>query len=163
MKKETKVSNIRPLIERLTERFPTKEGFKVTQSLIDDIQTELKSVRANPVRIATKFGVPASMIRFIMQETPSPTTKYVQHSDDGWGRYELRDYVVTRCVAGDGWGGNSVKAIAKARTDYDAGTHEMCQGRDGDFLILYSIPRKAVDKERVKRGKYFIDMDTQAA
>ena len=40
------------------------------------------------------------------------------------------------------WLNEDQKGISKARDDYEAGTHEMCTGRQGDWFILFSVPRK---------------------
>ena len=62
---------------------------------------------------------------------------------------ELEKYKVAEIRAGMAWA--STPAILKAKHDYDAGLTEMCTGRDGDVLILYSIPRKT----RARRTPYF--------
>ena len=64
------------------------------------------------------------------------------HSD------KMKKYVIaTRNVHAKGWDEND-PAIIKARYDYDAGKIEMCQGRQGDTLILYAIPRKKKAENR---------------
>lgn len=39
------------------------------------------------------------------------------------------------------WPKDDMPRIEAARRHYELGTHEMCQGREGDWFILYSIPR----------------------
>lgn len=100
---------------------------------------------------------------------------------DGFGRPSLRRYIVARCyiqpkeswdrgsdlppetrstrhilgmrngVPLGGWD-NKDPAIVEAREKHDAGTHEMCRARDGDWLILYAIPRK---RPAVRHAPYF--------
>lgn len=65
---------------------------------------------------------------------------------DGYGRPELRPYLIARRTKHEPW--DNQATIASAREEYDAGTIEMCQGRDGDFLLLYRIPRKVPAKPR---------------
>ena len=54
---------------------------------------------------------------------------------------DLKKYEVSRKHHGQGWPEQHREAISLARNKYDRGTHEMCQGRVGDFTILYLIPR----------------------
>ena len=133
---------LRTLLEVVSERFPPTDGFHITQTLIDDLKRELQSSRPNPPKIASRYGVPASLVRFIMQETPSPNTTFTKVSDDGWGRKELRPHLVSRKAAGDAWPEEDEAKIEAARESYDAGNCEICQGRDGDFILLYAIRRK---------------------
>jgi len=53
----------------------------------------------------------------------------------------ISKYEISRKLHGDQWPEQDREAINLARTKYDRGTHEMCQGRIGDFTILYLIPR----------------------
>jgi hypothetical protein len=62
----------------------------------------------------------------------------------GRGRPELEKYIVATKNAVDPWD-NSLTELQQARARYEAGTHEMCSGRDGDTIILYSIPRAVVE------------------
>ncbi len=68
----------------------------------------------------------------------------------GRGRPELEKYIVSTKNATDSWD-NSVAELRQARARYEAGTHEMCSGRDGDTIILYCIPRAVVEP----RPNYF--------
>lgn len=146
----------RSLVQRAGERFPPQDGFRVTESLIEDIKKELKHGRANPVKIATKFGVPSSLVRYIESEIPNPNTEFTRHSDDGWGRIELRRYIIARQLAGEAWSDADEDKIAEARKQYDDGLVEICRGRDGDFILLYAITRK----RPIKRGyKYFEELE----
>lgn len=133
---------VKSLLEMVTERFPPTDSFHVTETLIVELQRELKGNRPNPVRIAARYGVPAAMVRYIMQESPSPNTTFSKVSEDGWGQPNLRPYLVSRKAAGDGWPEEDKEKIEVERENYDDGISEMCQGRDGDFILLYSIPRK---------------------
>ena len=53
----------------------------------------------------------------------------------------LQKYEVARKHHGFEWPEQYRDAINLARNKYDRGTHEMCQGRVGEFTILYLIPR----------------------
>ena len=58
------------------------------------------------------------------------------------GRPELRQYAIAIRRAFEFWPAEYDDAIAAARLAYDAGTHVMCQGRDGPYIIQYLIPRQ---------------------
>lgn len=62
----------------------------------------------------------------------------------GRGRPELEQYVVATKRANEPWD-NSTAELRQCRARYEAGTHEMCQGRDGDTIIQYSIPRAVAE------------------
>lgn len=141
------------LLDRAERRFPEVAGFKVTQTLIDDITAELKVARANPVKIAAKYGVAPSFVRYIMNELPNPVTSFTVHSEDGWGREDIRDFIVTRKIAGNDWSQEDRKLMEDQRALYDEGVVELTQGRDGDFIIQYSIPRK---KKAARLAPYFV-------
>lgn len=66
------------------------------------------------------------------------------------GRPDLRPHIVTvgSYVEGKGLVWDDERAVALANRKYEAGTHELCQGRDGDFIIQYCIPRKQPAKPR---------------
>lgn len=149
---------VQSLLDMVMMRFPATEAYHVTETLIDDLRRELNGNRPNPVKIAARYGVPASMVRFIMQESPSPNTEFTKVSTDGWGRKELRPWLISRKASGDAWPEADKAKIEAARDDYDAGAVEVCQGRDGDFILLYRIPRK----RPVKRiYQYFADTVTE--
>lgn len=136
------------ITERARARYPDTPKFKVTELLIAEIATQLVAPRANPVRIATKLGVPASLVRFIYNEIPQPGSAFTTHSNDGWGRPELRDFVVCRKLAGTDWTTEDQALMAPLRDQYDDGLIELAQGRDGDFIIQYAFRRsKPVKRE----------------
>lgn len=57
------------------------------------------------------------------------------------GRQELRKYIVAYRIADRGWTSFQQEILEDARRKFDAGTHEMCQGRDGRYILQYLIPR----------------------
>lgn len=64
-----------------------------------------------------------------------------------------RDRIVSvRHAENPYWPKEDEAAIDDARAKYEAGTHEMCQGRDRDWFVLYLIPRK----RRCAPRKFFV-------
>lgn len=73
-----------------------------------------------------------------------PHRPYPEISLDGLGRPELRQFIVDTKHVSSAW-----PRVAQMIYDaYDAGTVDVCQGRDGDTIILYAIPRVRVDHDR---------------
>ena len=105
------------------------------------IQDELKSSNGDVRKAARRLGfnVQAAEARF-SETTPSEF--------ENLGRPELRKYIVAyRHVARD-WPYDMREALRNARRKFDAGTHEMCQGREGAIIIQYLIPRMVPCKPR---------------
>jgi hypothetical protein len=69
------------------------------------------------------------------------------------GNPKLQNRIVSirHCETPD-WPLADTDKIKRARQLYDDGTHEMCQGREGEWFILYLIPRKV----RTAPRKYFV-------
>lgn len=103
--------------------------------------------RFSPFRTSKALGVPIQdVIKVIETNTDANSQLTVKH--DGYGDPKVREFVVARRRAMlAGWDNND-PAIATARADYEAGTHLMVTGRDGPWLLLYSIPRKLGPKPR---------------
>lgn len=94
--------------------------------------------------IATRFRIPFPVVRYM---AIGERQRWVQ-SLDGRGPAHLRKYIVAiRHVDGD-WPTESISKIDEHRSKYDQGRVELCSGRDGYNIILYSIPRKTVAKGR---------------
>lgn len=108
----------------------------------EEIIRELTRLRS-PSKVARKTGYSLEDILPVADElagTPR-VTREEQHG--GYGRPELRDFLVARKRAHETWD-NTNPDIAAARGAYEAGTRDMVTGRDGDWLLLYSIPQTRV-------------------
>ena len=107
-----------------------------------EIATDLLKTRA-PSRTSKNLGYDIKLILQVAEQENQPRSRYEEHNG-GEGRADILVYRIARKKAWQVWN-NDDPAIAKGRADYEAGTHEMATGRDGDWLLLYSIPRKKVD------------------
>lgn len=76
--------------------------------------------------------------------TPAPTPPARRSSPPAdLGKDYFRKYIVSvRHCENPLWPWADQDKIEDARNKYEAGTHEMCQGRDRDWFVLYCIPRK---------------------
>ena len=106
-----------------------------------EILADLRKTRA-PSRTAKNLGYDIRTILEIANEDRHPASRH-EERHDGLGRPELRIYTVSRKKAWEAWDNDS-NSLKAARASYEAGTHDMLTGRDGEWLILYLIPQKRV-------------------
>ena len=57
------------------------------------------------------------------------------------GREGIRRFAIAVKLHGRAWPAEFTAAIKDARAKYDRGSHELCQGRSGQYTVLYLIPR----------------------
>lgn len=108
----------------------------------------------SPFRVANYVGIGIATAYKVLEKHPHLTANTDKsafpETNGGLGRPSLQPFAVARKRVTAAWD-NTQEAIIEARLDYDAGTHEMFTGRDGDFLTLYSKPRRVP----VNRESYF--------
>ena len=86
---------------------------------------------------------------------PKTRTRRLQRPED-LGRESMRRFIVSaRHSSFSTWPAQDEAKIQAARDKYEAGTHEMAQGRDRDWFVQYCIPRKV----RTGARKFFIAGD----
>jgi hypothetical protein len=101
-------------------------------------------------KIAERLGVAIPDFQQFAPATPPPARRRKPPADIG--KEKLRKFIVSvRHVENSVWPSDDTSKIELARARYEAGTYEMCQGRDRDWFVLYSIPRK----ERTGARKFF--------
>jgi hypothetical protein len=110
--------------------------------LRQEIIGELKKVRA-PAKAARNLGVDLKLVLQVSDEIGGLSYFNREERWDGEGRPELRQYAVAKKRAYQVWDNND-PAIAAARAAYEAGTHDMRTGRDGNWLIMYLVPQRKV-------------------
>lgn len=111
----------------------------ITPEVRADVLRNLIRTRS-PFKTARKTGVDLRTVLRIQEEERGPRSTH-EERHGGWGQPDLRDYVVARKKAWEAWK-NDDPPIANARRDYELGIIEMTTGRDGEYLILYAIPRE---------------------
>lgn len=118
----------------------------VTPEIENEILISHQKTRS-PFKTATIVGVEVEDVFKVLDKNKASVGMGAERYG-GKGRPELEPFIVARRRANEtGWD-NSNPLIEQAREDYAAGTHEMATGRDGGWLILYSFPRRRVDKTR---------------
>lgn len=111
----------------------------------EDEAEVLRAHRANPKRfspfkVSKQTGLPMEVIFEIIDNNKEILARTGERHG-GFGRPEMTQYLVARRRAlGEPWN-NAEATIAQARENLEAGTHIMATGRDGPWLLLYSIPR----------------------
>lgn len=121
----------------------------ISAEMKQEILTDLMKTRA-PSRTSKNLGYDIRIVLSVMESESGSDPSFEQRYD-GFGRPDLSPFLVARKKAWGVWDNDDPK-IADARDKYEQGTHEMATGRDGDWLILYSIPRKNPDP----RPGYFL-------
>ena len=106
-------------------------------------EEEVARLGADPSKVARALGLN-------YYKTKNTIERLAGRVQDGLGREELRPYIVAHKLVCEEWS-NTNPEIARARLLYDEGLTEMCTGRVGNTLILYSIPR---DRPTTRRN-YF--------
>lgn len=114
----------------------------INEELEFEIERELRKVRA-PSRVARNLGIDIRIVLPIADRLEGAPRIIRQEQFGGHGQPELAPFTVGRKKAWEVWD-NNIPSISQARADYEAGTHDMVTGRDGDWLILYSIPQAKV-------------------
>lgn len=110
--------------------------------LRDEIIAELRKYRA-PAKVARNLGIDVRIVLPIADELSGSPRILRQEQHGGYGKPELREHLVGRKKAWEVWD-NDEAQIAAARAAYEAGTHDMFTARDGDWLLLYSVPQQKV-------------------
>lgn len=80
------------------------------------------------------------VVRAFPDDTPRPSLDARGHL--AVGRERLRPHIVSVRHAYAGWPEDDRQALQQARQRYDAGTHIMIQGRDGQWIIQYLLKRR---------------------
>lgn len=102
----------------------------------------------NPFDIAEALNITVREARNRLRQTP----EYLE----GWGRESMHPYIISRRhVQWAKWPDEDLQRLYEHKKLHDEGKVTMCQGRDGDWLIQYSIP----NNPPVRRGAYFFAGD----
>lgn len=112
----------------------------ITPEIIEDTLRHYKQTRS-PFKTATKVGITVTEVLQIVDSQQDKLSS-VQERHGGFGRPALQPFIVARRRALDREWDNGDTKVALARENYEAGTHIMATGRDGSWLILYSVPRR---------------------
>lgn len=104
------------------------------------IRDELKNPGANPSKVARLLGLDLNRVRALAGGQSNVIS--LDNGPANIGRETLRPYIVAVKQADGSWPIHKWPEIERAQRQYDDGTHEMFQGRDGIWIILYCRPRR---------------------
>jgi hypothetical protein len=113
-------------------------------SLTPEIEAEIVAKyrqTRSPFKTAHAVGVDVAQVFAVIDNNSDQLTP-IQERHGGMGRPEMQQFIVARRRSSVTEWNNEDEKIAAAREDFETGTHIMATGRDGAWLILYSIPRK---------------------
>lgn len=103
-------------------------------------------------KVAAALGINASELSVRPIQDPPLVGRGRRPPVDLGQNPNLRRYIISsRHAQHPVWPKADQKKIDDARAKYEAGTHEMCQGRDRNWFVLYCIPRK----QRAGARKFF--------
>lgn len=114
----------------------------ISEDLRNEIIAGLRKLRS-PSKVSRQLGIELRTILPIADELAGTPRVVREEQHGGYGKPELREFLLARKRAHETWD-NNLPTIAAARLAYEAGTHDMFTGRDGDWLLLYSKPQKKV-------------------
>jgi hypothetical protein len=114
----------------------------ISNELREEIAADLRKTRA-PSRTAKNLGYSIRLVLAVAEQENQPRTQRKEHNG-GLGNPDVFKYTVARKRVVDNWDNNTPE-IAEARRSYEAGTHTLATGYDGEFAILYAIPLKRAD------------------
>lgn len=123
----------------------------LTPEVEEDIIAEYRRTRS-PFKTANAVGVDVAIVWKVIDSNKDRMSVYEERYG-GKGRPELEQFLVASRRATDREWNNDDRGIVDARAEYEAGTHLMATGRDGQWLLLYSIPRKGA---RDPKPNYFL-------
>lgn len=99
----------------------------------------------NPHEIAEALDVKVADVRTVMRNCELEDLP-------GWGNPKLQPWIISRRRAWEGsWPTRHAARLSDHKRMHDQGTTTMCQGRDGDYIIQYSI----LSRRPIKRAAYF--------
>jgi hypothetical protein len=102
----------------------------------------------NPYHLADQLDITVREARNMLRKEP----EYLA----GWGRPSMHPYIISRrSVTWAKWPAEDAQRLYEHRKLHDEGKMTMCQGRDGEWIIQYSIPNDMP----VRRDTYFFSGD----
>lgn len=117
---------------------------------IDKVRASYRKHGGNLSLVAKELGISADACRQAFPQSPlnrdveDPTPGVDAQGQPAVGRKSMRRHIVSVRHCQSSWPDRDRPAITRARRQYDAGTHIMTQGRDGQWIIQYCYKRRKV-------------------
>lgn len=113
---------------------------EATPEVIAEVLGSYRRLRS-PYKVARECGYEPRLVWEIV-DGYADTLTISQERWGGQGSPEMLQYLAARLKLGSISWDNADPDVARARARFEAGTHTMATGRDGGWLLLYSIPLK---------------------
>lgn len=112
----------------------------------NDIRESYRRHGGNLSKVAKELNLTLNACRQAFPTTPVVMVKpfdddVLQPDRNTLGRPHLREFIVSVRHCHTNWPEEDRAALQKARQHFDAGTHQMVQGRDGQWIIQYCWPK----------------------
>lgn len=114
----------------------------LTPEIIDEVIDAYKRLKS-PFRVSKLLNLDVQQVWDVIEDNPERLTAIASRFG-GDGRPALYPYLAARRKVSDASWDNDSPEIQQARADYEAGTHTMVTGRDGNWLLMYLIPQDRV-------------------
>lgn len=109
---------------------------------LDELKEIYEECGGDLTKVAERLGLSIADLAQQVSPAATPAPRRRKPPTD-LGKESMRKHIVSiRHAEVPVWPAADLNKIEKARDSYCAGTHEMTQGRDRDWFILYLIPRK---------------------
>lgn len=122
-------------------------------NLTDQILRLLEETNGNYKRVGSKLKLEERYVR----KVDMIFNRKFNHTPEGNGKESMKKFCIGKKKVTEPWD-NTSAAIAKARKDYDDGLVELLTGRDGEYQLLYVIPRLV---KEVDRKPYFSILEVE--
>lgn len=109
---------------------------------IDEIIDAYRRLKS-PFRVANLFGLDVQEVWKVMEANPDRLAA-IPTRFGGDGRPAMFPYLAARRKVSDPSWDNDSAEVQVARSAFEAGTHTMATGRDGNWLLMYMIPQAQV-------------------
>lgn len=114
----------------------------MNSELRDEIVAALRKFRSS-TKAANSLGIDIRVVLPIADELANEPRGTRVAKFNGDGPPHLRPYLVAKKKAWEAWE-NRLPEISDARAKFEAGTHDLATGRDGQWLYLYCFPQVKV-------------------
>ena len=113
---------------------------EITPEIVAEVLSSYRRLRS-PYKVARECGYEPRLVWDIIDKH-AETLSTSPERWGGQGNPEILPYLMARIKPGSLSWDNEDPSVALTRSRFEKGTHTMATGRDGGWLLLYSIPLK---------------------
>lgn len=115
---------------------------------VDKVRASYRKHGGNLTLVAKELGISADVCRQAFPQTlagrevEDPHPGFDKNGEPAVGRKSMRRHIISVRHCQANWPERDRAVITRSRRQYDAGTHVMTQGRDGQWIIQYAYKRR---------------------